>query len=365
MTAIGFDVELPASDAGGVRIPTECAFPNQCALAGKCMGTPVCGRNMLEANRHVVAAIADLERDPSAYIHWPWPALDHMTGGMTKGTVWYVCAFSGIGKTTFVASATNRWLGEGRKVFVLPLETEPKTFRTYLACQKLGIKPGDAFSGELRRRNSPQLSALVAELHTHVHDKLSTQLRVASVPEINLERFREACTDAADFGADVLIVDHIDHIEAGNGTNLYAESVKVNRAALKMAQEMNLLLVLSSQLNTEAVKGQDHLAKFAAPREQHVKFGSHKREVATGMLGLFRPIRSPRPGEDLDAYKAQIKQARNGEAEPHTALMSHTMGVVYMKDRNYGTDGRTSLLAVVNGRIEDREERSDERRYGL
>jgi hypothetical protein len=319
----------------------------------------------VEASDQVVDAILDLNRHPATYLHWPWAALDYVAGGMARGDVWYVVSFSGVGKTTMLASATNLWLDAGKRVCVLPLETQPKRFRTYLACQRLGIKPGDAFSGELRRTNDPRLPALEDALRAQVHSPMCERLRVKSVPEINAARFRAACEDAEACKADVLIVDHIDHIEAGDGSNLYAESMKVNRLALKLAQDLDLLLILSSQLNTDAVRGTDYLAKFGAPREQHIKFGTHKREVATGMLGLFRPTRPPSVGEDMATYKDVMHRARAGEIEPHHALMPHTMGAVLMKDRNYGADGRKALLAVVNGRVVDREERSDEKRYGI
>ena len=347
-----------------INPPSECQSVKECALARRCvLGT--CRRDLIETSDQVSEALADLRRHPDTFIRWPWAALDHMTGGLSKGDVHYVVAFSGIGKTTFVSSATNRWLDAGKKVYVLPLETQPKRFRTYLACQRVGVKPGDAFSGELRARNDPALEPLKQALLAQGREPLSDHLRVHGTPEINVKRFETACEEAADWGADIVIVDHIDHIEGGDGTNLVAESVKVNRKALEFAQQMGLLMVLCSQLNSEAIKGQDHLAKFAPPREGAVKYGTHKREVATGMLGLFRPVRPPRNGEAPEEYKEQLRRARSGDIEPHHALMPHTMGVVYMKDRNYGHDGRKALLAVVNGRVEDREERNDERRYGI
>lgn len=320
---------------------------------------------LVETSDQIVGALLDLQRHPSEYLRWPWPALDFMTGGLAKGDVWYVVAFSGNGKTTFLSSAVNRWLDAGKSVYVLPLETRPKRFRTYLACQRLGIRPGDALSGELRSRNDPSLPVLEQTLKDQMLKPTCDLLRVKSVPEITLRTFEKACVEAADFGADVMIVDHIDHIGAGDGTNLYAESMKVNKAALNLAQDHGLTLLLASQLNTEAVKGNDHLAKFAPPREQHVKYGAHKREVATGMIGLYRPLRAPVNGESAEDYKNALRQARNGELEPKHVLQPNTMGVVYMKDRNYGSDGRKTTLAVQNGRVEDREERSDERRYGL
>ena len=328
-------------------------------------GIPIPADGAVEASDQVVEAIMDLNRAPASYLHWPWGALDYMTGAMARGDVWYVVAFSGIGKTTFMASATNLWIAAGKKVSVLPLETQPKRYRTYLACQALGIKPGDAFSGELRRQNGPQLAQLETVLRAQVHAPMCDRLRVKGVPLINASSFRAACEEAAHDGADVLIVDHIDHVEAGDGSNLYAESMKVNRLALSLAQDLGLLLVLSSQLNTDAVRGTDYLAKFSAPREQHIKFGGHKREVATGMLGLFRPVRPPRPSENADDYQTLVRKARSGDLEPHHVLEPNTMGVVYMKDRNYGSDGRKAMLGVVNGRVENKEERRDDQRYGL
>ena len=79
----------------------------------------------VEASDQIVDALIDLDRDPSCYLHWPWPTLDRLVGGMAPDEVYFVCAFSSGGKTTFLASAVNRWLDLGRRVYVLPLETQP------------------------------------------------------------------------------------------------------------------------------------------------------------------------------------------------------------------------------------------------
>lgn len=320
----------------------------------------------VEASDQIAQAIIDMERHPDLFLRWPWPLLDEMTGGMAPGQVWYVCAFSGVGKTTFMSSAINGWLDQGKKVCVLPLETKPNQFRTYLACQRLGIDPGDVFSGELRARNDPRLDALKAEVRGQIH--IVDKLRVKGTAEINVETFRDACEEAADFEADVLILDHIDHVDGGDGSNLYAESVRVNKAAKRFVDKYGLLMVLTSQLNTEAVKGTDHLAKFQPPREQHVKFGGHKREIATGMLGIFRPVRRPKPGEDAEAFKLACRAARAGELEPKHILEPNTMGLVNMKSRNYGgREGNRIALRYDRGRIlnPDTVGMSVERRYGI
>lgn len=158
--------------------------------------------------------------------------------------------------------------------------------------------------------------------------------------------------EAKAFGADIVIVDHIDHIEEGDGSNLYQESVKVNNAALRLAQNNDMLLWFTSQLNMEIVKGRDHLAKFGPPMQHHLMFPTAKIKNATGIIGLFRPIRKRRPGESDEDYKRDLTAARAGQADAADALEPNIMGVTAMKLRNFGQhDGRKILLGVEKGRV--------------
>ena len=195
-------------------------------------------------------------------------------------------------------------------------------------------------------------------------------LWVDPVSEINAKELVQAIEDAATWGADDVVVDHIDHIQAKDGSNLYTESVQVNKLALKLAQEHGIRLVLSSQLNLTIAKasGGDKLAKYAPPQVEHVYMGGHKIHVATGMLGLFRPLRDRQPGEAVrfdgskrvDPYLEAIKAARAGTVEPWTVLKPNTMGVVTMKLRNQGKDrheGQRCELGVEHGRVVDLPER--------
>jgi hypothetical protein len=125
-----------------------------------------------------------------------------------------------------------------------------------------------------------------------------------------------------------------------------------------MAQDNGMLLWFTSQLNMEIAKGRDHLAKFGPPMLQHLMFPTAKIKNATGIIGLFRPIRSRRPDESPDEYKAAISAARAGEAEAPTALEPNVMGVTIMKLRNYGqNDGKKAILGFDRGRVVPLEER--------
>jgi hypothetical protein len=250
------------------------------------------------AGNQITEAVAHLQRHPASLVRWPFPELDALTGPMGPGEVWFTAAFSGGGKTTFVVSVIDAWRRAGKRVYVMPLELQPYRFRTYLAGLEAGLRK------------------------------------------------------AAAFRADVVVIDHIDHIAGGDGTSLYSESVRVNDAALRMAQDNGLLLWFTSQLNMDIARGKDHLAKFGPPMQPHLMFPTAKLKNATGIIGLFRPIRAMRSDETKKDYEAFLKTARAGAADAPKALETGVVGVNAMKLRNYGAhEGRKILLGFEKGRV--------------
>lgn len=306
----------------------------------------------LEADKH-------LDRHPDSLVRWPFAALDELTGPMGAGELWYVCAFSGGGKTTFVGSIVDRWRHARKRVYVMPLELQPWRFRLYLACMSLGIHPGDALSGKIRDMpNGKALAeALKAEMRAQAQPPYVDHVMIGSQRAINVKGLEKGLQQAKAFRADVVLIDHIDHIEpnAGASNNGYGDATAVQHAAARMVQDNGLLIVATSQLNNSIVaNGQDHLARYQAPREHHVLMGGKKREVATGMIGLFRPLRAKLSNESPEEYAAALKGARAGLQEPHTVLEPHVMGVNAMKLRNYGQkEGQRVTLAFENGRVTD------------
>ncbi|HXU02145.1 MAG TPA: DnaB-like helicase C-terminal domain-containing protein [Polyangia bacterium] len=307
----------------------------------------------LIASDQVTEACIALDRHPNTFVRWPFPELDALTGPMAPGNVWFVCAASGGGKTTFVASVIDLWREAGKRVYVMPLETRPQEFRTYLACMALGVHPGDALSGQLRMLPDGEAKrlALKSELRLQGISPYVDRVMLSSQRAINIGGLTQGLKEAKAFGADVVIVDHIDHIAGGNGSNLYAEAKAVNDGALRMAQDNDLLLLFTSQLNMSASKG-DYLAKYLPPRTEHVAFGTLKQRNATGMIGLFRPLRKRRSDELEDDYVKALRSARSGSGTVSDMLEPNAMGVIAMKLRNYGArEGMKSYLTVQHGRV--------------
>jgi hypothetical protein len=305
----------------------------------------------VSAAAQVGDAVSHLERNPDTLVRWPYADLDALTGPMGEGEVWFVPAFSGGGKTTFIASTIEAWRLMGLRVYVMPLELQPKRFRTYLACMAVGTHPGDALSGLLRLdpNRKAERERVRDALYAQMQPAFLDHVLISEQRAIDVGGLEAGLKEAKSFGAHVVIVDHIDHI-SGEGKG-YDASKEVNHAALQMAQDNGLLLVFTSQLNMDISRG-DRLSKYAPPMVHQVQFPSVKLQVATGMVGLYRPLRDLTDDETPDDYAKALKMARAGVADAPDMLEPNTMGVVAMKLRNYGQhEGRKIKLSVEHGRV--------------
>lgn len=301
------------------------------------------------AAEQIAEALADLDREPHDFLHFPWMSLDGLVGGIPSGDVWFVGAFSGHGKTTFLMSALNQWFEAGRRIYYMGLESKPKTLRTHWACKRLGFDAGDVLSGkaakdwpdwrDIRKRIGDDIRA---QNQGHAGERVY----ISPVPEVNVRQLREGCEQAADLGSDVMIIDHIDHIEPeGRGRSAFEESRQVVKALMGYAQKFDLRLIVATQLNNDALKG-NRIGLYQAPQPHHVYMGSHKRQIASGMIGLYRPLKFG--SVDVEA----LKRFRAGDGEPQDVCEPNTMAAVIMKHRLYGNrEGKRAFLGVDHGRV--------------
>jgi replicative DNA helicase len=312
------------------------------------------------ALRQTHAALDTLSLPAAAFVRWPYAAVDDLTGPLAPGNVWYVPGASGGGKTTFITGAIDAWITAGTRVAVLPLELQAQDWRTHLAAVRAGVDPGDVRSGALRMREEGG-DADAARLLDLVRAKLRAMpmdptdrwsLYVSPERAVTAKRLERVFREASEHGYQVVVIDHIDHVggeEGHGGSGSLEESKQVNQALLELAQKYGLVAVAMSQLNASRLKGaKDRLAKYAVPQTSDMYMHTFKEHVATGVLGLFRPIR---PDADPDL----VAKARHGDVEPQQVLEPGCMGLVGMKLRNYGSrEGQRRYLALDYGRPRDR-----------
>lgn len=303
-------------------------------------------------------ALAEIDGPAEHIVSWPFAALDHLAGPLPTGAVAYVAAFSGQGKTTFITECIRRWVAESRRIYVMPLESQAPEWRVRFACSTLGIEAGDALSGRLRQRaahgdtDAQRTRDLIKDVlnETAALMQRHSPLYVSPDPFLDMAAFRKNVRLAAEWGYRLVVVDHIDHVRAASDRGgPSATSAAIQYGALELAQQYGVALVLMSQVNLNAVRGShDQLAKYRPLREDHLYMSAAaKLQIATQVLGLFRPLRE-------DATTDEKTAAAHGDADPTTVLAPNRMGINALKLRHYGArNGQRIQLAYEQGRIRD------------
>lgn len=299
-------------------------------------------------------AFLDLGRAATAFLEPPSPmaTLAELTGGIPEGDIWYAGGFSGDGKTAFFTSLTLALVEAGKRVYYVPTETPARVLRNHFAAKTLGYDVADMLSGAwLQWPNYTEIKAAIrAELKRQVTPGADGKqtLWVANEGLITTDRLEAEAAHAKELKADVFIVDHIDHVE-GNGKSLYDASVDANKTLLHIAQTYGLRVLAATQFNLDAVRG-DRVMRHMAPRENYVYMGNYKRQIASGMLGLYRPLRL------VGLDEGKVKSFNKGAADVtrEEILEPNTMAVSLMKHRLYGgREGRRIFLRVCRGRVTD------------
>ncbi|GAB1345049.1 hypothetical protein MASR1M101_41760 [Gemmatimonas sp.] len=291
-------------------------------------------------------------------VRWPLKHLNNLTGPLVPGRVAYVGGYSGGGKTTFMRNIIWRWIMEhGLRVRYLPLESSVKEVMTGFACFKAGVDPDEALSYRLRDRADAgdtraqvQRDELRCAYELLLRDKYFLErLRIEPMDTLSPKRFADAIQSTKAMGADVVVVDHVDHSEgdAGDYSPQIQVSNRIQMMALSGAKETGIPFVLTSQLNSK-LAGPDPLARMRPPRPEYLWNRGSKEMIGAIIIGLHRAI-------DPYADFSLMKKVSKGEAEPWKVALQNTMAVSEMKLRfGRGTPTSTIYLDLTHGVLTDR-----------
>lgn len=298
-----------------------------------------------EVLRQVTEGLEDLHHEHARLPRWPYPELDKVLGPMLPGRVTIVAGNPGNGKTTFALDLMDRLASEDWGLYVLGLEQKPKELRTKWACLRANVDPSIAFefawseypNGEAMR------NAVVAEYLSQAKPPWQQLVHFDPRTKINRNRLIDAANRAAEVGAAILVVDHIDRLDL-SGRDPFEELKLMVQLCSELADEQSLHLLVFSQLNRTA-SNVDRLTRYQPPQLHQLFGGSVKEQEADMVLGLFRPFAA-------DVTPEAMKAVREGRAEPMTILEPNTMGVVLLKHRLRGKyEGKRVNLQLVNGRL--------------
>lgn len=296
------------------------------------------------------------ELDASRMIRWPFPRIDAIAGVLVPGRLYYVAAFPGNGKTSYLSACYAKWVEDGFRVTYLPLESDPMETVTRVACARAGVNPDDALSLRLKiaaDAGNERAAALRADLMVAfrllIEDRDLWELfRIEPTMTLTPKRLEEVGRVVREMDSDILLVDHIDNSEADEhqAASEIATSNKLQTLGLQIARTLHIPVVFATQLNSTKTHG-DRLAHYRPPIMDWLYNKGKKEQLAAVCLGLFRPLRPDATDDEMDAVK-------KGLASPSTVAKPQTMGVALMKGR-YSGDHKDAVIELRydRGRLSD------------
>jgi KaiC/GvpD/RAD55 family RecA-like ATPase len=315
------------------------------------------GRDPLTVARTAIFDAMDLqEKDADSLIRWPFRQIDEMAGALVPRRLYYVAAFPGNGKTSWLSACYAKWVADGFRVTYLPLESDPMETVTRVACARAGVNPDDALSLRLKiaadagqSRAMQQRADLMVAFRLLLEDKeLWDLFQIEPTMTLTPKKLQEIAHVLRHMESDILLVDHIDNSEADENVaqSEIAVSNKLQTLGLEIARKLDIPVVFATQLNSTKTHG-DRLAHYRPPIMDWLYNKGKKEQLAAVCLGLFRPLRADIEEDLMDA-------AKKGLSSPSLVAKPNTMAVNLMKGRYSGSmKDAVAELHYSRGRLSD------------
>jgi replicative DNA helicase len=228
-------------------------------------------------------------------------SLDRIMTGLNKSDLILVAARPGMGKTAFAMNiATNAAMKSNKRVAVFNLEMSKEQLVERILSSEALVQGNKMRTGELTTEDWIRIATAaqdVAKAPLYIDDTASI-----TVPEMKAKLRRER-----DVG---LVV--IDYLQLMTGTGRSENRVQVvseiTRSLKVMAKELNLPVILCSQLSRGPESRTDHRPMLSDLRES----GSIEQD-ADSVLLLYRDAYYDRDSEEQNVAECIVAKNRHGE----------------------------------------------------
>lgn len=285
--------------------------------------------------------------DKSAYPRFLVPSLDELTGPFAPGEVVVIGAREGQGKSVFCLNLFDDMVRQQVPALYIGTEQAPKILKQKHACFCLGENPRALFKPTLAEIASGSHAELVARIDEGLRWFLEPAVRrtaiYANTPHIDRATISQWVGGGVrKYGIRVAIIDHVDHVNHGEGRNPVHELTQTIRLALKLAKELDITVVMASQLK----RSNDQITRYSPPDASDLAGASEKERSASLILGLWRPLRDDM---SIDDVRKMIAAAKSGRGEEDQIYKPRAMGVKILKDRLGDAPGKRVELQLIAG----------------
>lgn len=299
----------------------------------------------------ITGAIYRLHEDSRNFPRFPWADLNTLSGPMCPEDLVMVAARTGGGKSLFLQNLFDALICAGRRGLYVGLEQSPEILRIKWACLRTDVQPKLVLApGELYK--TPTWDAAMDKVQQDINgwqrsDAIRARAHFSATRKINAAGLQMWTDWAVERGCSFVIVDHIDRMEHGPGTNAFHEMSETVRLAKELAVRHKITMIVASQVGRPG----DALEQFMPPALHQLRGGGTKEEEADTVLGIYRPLR-------MNVTEQELKQVRQGVRDRDTVIEPNVMGVMLLKHRLDGPQaGKIAKLGVRHQRVTDLAER--------
>ncbi len=206
--------------------------------------------------------------------------LDRVTSGLQKSDLIIVAGRPAMGKTAFVLNiASNVAFNEKKTVAIFSLEMSREQLVTRIMCAKAEVSMQSVKTGQIGEQ---ELIKLSDELENLSEGKIYID-DTAGVSAVDI---RSKCRRfKAQHGLDLIIIDYLQLMQSTKKTDSRTQEVSdITRALKILARELNVPIILLSQLSRAPEQRKDHTPIMADLRES----GSIEQD-ADIIIMLYRP----------------------------------------------------------------------------
>lgn len=242
------------------------------------------------------------DRSMSGVVPWGMPSFDSRLGGLFPGELTVLAARPSIGKSALGFQVAIHASKVGKRVAFISCEMSEGQLGERLIASETTIPLSRLRMGNLTEYERGNVKAVLPSIK-----RMLSRVWVASRPTVS--EIRSRCRVAQTTGGlDLLVVDYLGLLGASNPrASLYERTTELSAEMKSLAQELNVPVLLLSQLNREAGKTDE------PPRLEHLRDSGAIEQDANNVLFIHRKRGSP----DTEIVIAKQRQGPVGMFKMH------------------------------------------------
>ncbi len=260
----------------------------------------------------VIAKFDKVFRDPESLkgLKTGFTKLDEITNGLQKSDLILLAARPGVGKTSFAMNVVANVALSGGKVAVFSLEMPKIQIAQRTLCSIANVSMKKAVQGKL---NKDEWDAIIQAKKKLAETKIYIDDSSLNTPVEILSKCRRLQRES---GLDLIMIDYLQLMTSGNKSkdvNRQQEVSEISRSLKILARELNVPVILLSQLSRAVESRQNHRPILSDLRES----GAIEQD-ADIVLFIYKPEMyndvEIKDGEQ-DICELIIAKHRNGELD--------------------------------------------------